>query len=135
MHRRRYRGATWSAYAGPYGAYALVRPPDGPAYSQVTNASSALDSRRAHDHQMRRVCAPARRASRGAYALTTGARDSRLDPRGVTGPAAQSWGGNSLVDGCAGVATGAAPLLLDPRSSLRSVDRRTSAAPIRLVAS
>ena len=45
----------------------------------------------------------------------------------------QSCGGSSF----AGVATagGAVPLLVDPRSSLRSVDNRTSAAPMRLVAS
>lgn len=50
--------------------------------------------------------------------------------------AAQSCGGNSWGGGFAGVAAGGAlPLLVVSRSSLRSVDKRTSAAPIRLAAS
>jgi len=50
----------------------------------------------------------------------------------------ESCGGSSLLGGRAGVATGvgAAPFpLASPRFSLRSVESRTSAAPMRLVAS
>ena len=56
---------------------------------------------------------------------------------GLTARHVRSCGGNSLLGGRAGVATGGVePLVLaSPRFSLRSVESSTSAAPMRLVAS